>query len=214
MFGSFIPSKKKKKAVDEFADTSQPWDRLPNETDDSYNAFVAYRQAGFSRSREKVAVRMYGNNASKHLYIIEEWSELYEWDKRATAYDIYVREHENEIKDKHIRDAEMRMAEALGDVTDIGIDIALGKKKANKDQVKMIDSIFDRAGPSKQKPAANTTNILNQIEVSSPDLPKDVSEQYNVENAEFEDVTSEAESLIPDHLQKKRMIGKVTEDKK
>lgn len=207
MYGSFIPQNTKKESPDQYAETSQPWDQLPNETDSAFSAFEAYKRIGFSRTFEKVAVRMYGEHASKHLHQIEEWADLYNWGARAKSYDAYIRQHENEIIDKQVRHSKMVIAERLGEITDAGIDIALGKKKANKDQVKMIEGMQDRAGLSKQKAAENTTNILNQIEVTAPSLPDEVQGQYDAEDADFEEIEEEAANLIPDDLKQKRFLG-------
>jgi hypothetical protein len=70
------------------AETPQ-WERLPSDTDKSFEAFCVYRDMGVNRSLRKVADTVYGK-ASANLRYVEEWSAAHHWHERVKAYDSHV----------------------------------------------------------------------------------------------------------------------------
>lgn len=201
----YITRKKKAKEDPRYEDTSQPWDRLPIESDEAWSAFKVYRQLGFSRDYEKVAIRLYGAQASAQLYHIEAFAEKYDWEERARRYDLFTQEYHEEIKDRAKRDLEMRYIEAAPDVAEMQIDIALGNQKGDRVQGAMISSIIDRVAPKPQtKP--HDVNIWNQMTIKPPELPDEIKKGLlnPADEVNAEDVDAEMESLIPDSLKNKR----------
>jgi hypothetical protein len=65
----------------------QPWDRQPNESSKSYQAFCAYRDAGPQRSRRKLVAE--GKTAAR-LRQLMNWCSRHGWVARAEAYDDYT----------------------------------------------------------------------------------------------------------------------------
>lgn len=60
----------------------KPWDRIPEETNKAYTAFVIYLHFGTDRSLQKVADQL-----GKTKRNIEKWSSKYKWAMRVDAYD-------------------------------------------------------------------------------------------------------------------------------
>lgn len=60
----------------------QPWDRQPKETTPAWEAFVAYRDMGATRSVTKVA-----RTLDKSRTLIGRWSSSNSWPIRAAAWD-------------------------------------------------------------------------------------------------------------------------------
>ena len=191
--------KKKKEQEPGYEETSQPWDRLPTETELAYEAFKIYRQMGFSRDATKTAIRVYGSTWETNLRFVEQWIETHEWEKRSVLYDQFVRKHKDEIIEEQADRARMKFAEALPELADVTIDIALGKKKGDRVQGAMIRESFDRGGLPKTQPAPAQTNINFQI--IAPDLPKEVLADFEVEDTPS-NIRDAAAKLIPDNLRK------------
>jgi hypothetical protein len=79
------------------SDTPSPWDRLPEETDHAYAAFVLYRNLGPGRSFTKAA-KLYAKTATQQAknaedpsrsgsQWLQELSSRYGWVSRCRAYD-------------------------------------------------------------------------------------------------------------------------------
>lgn len=60
----------------------KPWERLPNETPEAFDAFKEYRDMGTERSVAKV-----GEKLGKNTSLMERWSAKNDWVKRAQAWD-------------------------------------------------------------------------------------------------------------------------------
>ena len=61
---------------------AQSWERLPTDTDRSFEAFEAYRQMGAERSLAKV-----GQKLGKSTPLMERWSKHHHWVERTAAWD-------------------------------------------------------------------------------------------------------------------------------
>lgn len=74
------------------------WDKLPNETNKAYTAFVLYLQFGTERSLQKVA-----DYLGKSKRNIEKWSQKFNWVERINAFELERKEEaiENNIKQHH-----------------------------------------------------------------------------------------------------------------
>jgi hypothetical protein len=77
----------------------QPWDQREDESPQAYCAFVAYRDLRAERSIDHayrtVSGQQRGNKRASGRFT--EWSQRYEWKRRAEAYDAYL---ERTIRDK------------------------------------------------------------------------------------------------------------------
>jgi hypothetical protein len=62
---------------------TEHWERQDNDTDKSFEAFVAYRDMGADRSLAKV-----GEQLGKSTELIERWSSKDKWVARVNAWDI------------------------------------------------------------------------------------------------------------------------------
>lgn len=70
------------------------WDKLENETDKAYAAFMQYCRMGVNRSLRKLAKRMKGvqdgdNNSTNYWRQLGKWSSEYNWLERTSAFDAY-----------------------------------------------------------------------------------------------------------------------------
>lgn len=79
----------------------KPWERLPEESTEAFEAFKEYRDMGAERSLAKV-----GEKLGKSTALMERWSARHDWVKRVTAWDDDV---EREASHKLLKDiAKMR----------------------------------------------------------------------------------------------------------
>lgn len=62
--------------------TDNPWDRQKDESEQAYEAFLAYRDMGANRSVAKVAQKC-GKNKS----LMDRWSSRWEWVERCRCWD-------------------------------------------------------------------------------------------------------------------------------
>ena len=60
----------------------KPWERLPEESTEAFEAFREYRDMGTERSLAKV-----GEKLGKSTALMERWSARHDWVKRVTAWD-------------------------------------------------------------------------------------------------------------------------------
>ena len=82
--------------------TPNTWERLPSDTDRSFEAFCVYRDMGANRSHDKVAQQL-----SKSTALISRWSTAHDWLNRVTAFDEYqdsLRQERNLQRQKLIED--------------------------------------------------------------------------------------------------------------
>lgn len=70
------------------ADEPTIWERLPSDTDKSYEAFCIYRDMGTARSLAKACKKFYGNSKA-NLGQIEKWSRDHNWQVRVSACDTH-----------------------------------------------------------------------------------------------------------------------------
>lgn len=66
----------------------KPWERLPKETTEAFEAFKEYRDMGAERSLAKV-----GEKLGKSTPLMERWSARHDWGNRVKAWDDEI-EHE------------------------------------------------------------------------------------------------------------------------
>lgn len=66
--------------------TENIWDRLPNETERPWAAFVLFRDAGVGRTIADVATAVHRGNRA----CVSEWAKKYSWWDRARAYDRHL----------------------------------------------------------------------------------------------------------------------------
>lgn len=78
------------------------WQRLPSDTDKSFEAFVLYRDMGANRSLKSVSETL-----SKSIALINRWSAANNWQERVAAFDASLDEKnldENAERQKLIKD--------------------------------------------------------------------------------------------------------------
>ncbi|MGO8671372.1 MAG: hypothetical protein ACLQVD_08435 [Capsulimonadaceae bacterium] len=71
---------------------TQPWDQRNDESPQAYCAFVAYRDLRSDRSIDHAYRAVTGQQKSNKRASgrFTEWSQRYEWKRRAEAYDSYI----------------------------------------------------------------------------------------------------------------------------
>jgi hypothetical protein len=72
--------------IEEWVDTAdQPWERMPNETDRQWAAFVAFREAGAARTQTLAAEQV-----GADLGTVGGWSRNNLWGVRVARYDAWL----------------------------------------------------------------------------------------------------------------------------
>lgn len=86
-------------------DTSKikPWERQPGESEQAFEAFALYRDAGAERAISQVAQRL-----SKSRALIAKWSSRWSWVERAAAYDNDLERQAHREKQKLVADTRKR----------------------------------------------------------------------------------------------------------
>lgn len=106
-------------------------DRLPDEGDRAYAAFVAYCVMGTQRSLQPLAKKL-----GKSSTIIERWSRLYDWRNRVMTYDAsmhaiaaeaHAREHLSDLE--QLRERSKGLADKLLDAAEAILDRIKDKAK-------------------------------------------------------------------------------------
>jgi hypothetical protein len=85
---------------------NQIWERLPSDTDKSFEAFCIYRDMGTTRSLEK-AWRKYKEGAETVPGYFKDWSREHNWVERVNAYDDYLRD----LHRKRLESAKLKVAD-------------------------------------------------------------------------------------------------------
>lgn len=96
-----------------------PWDRLPSETPQAYEAFLLYRDAGRNRNVSRIA-----EGLGKHPNNLWKWMKRHNWKERVLAWDQLIDDefrsglvHERVMATRDIielgRGLRMKAAEAL-----------------------------------------------------------------------------------------------------
>ncbi|KKN15005.1 hypothetical protein LCGC14_0990330 [marine sediment metagenome] len=116
----------------------QPWDRLRQETDKSWAAFILYREMlpfgakGESRSLFNAGVKL-GYKDQKQL---EKWSAKYQWANRVAAYDSHKARTSIEIRDASLQEYQKAVTQSLTiqlTVLNEILDRSLGEMKDKMD---------------------------------------------------------------------------------
>ncbi len=93
----------------------QPWDRLRQETNKSWGAFILYREMppfgakGESRSLFNAGIKL-GYKDQKQL---EKWSAKYQWGNRVAAYDSHKARTSIEIRDASLVEYRRAVTQSL-----------------------------------------------------------------------------------------------------
>jgi hypothetical protein len=93
------------------SNTSEPWERQPDESPKAFEAFTIYRNLGSSRSMAKVAEQL-----GKSNQLMSRWSRLHGWVRRAEAWDNEqdrLARQEQAIAIKKMRKRHANLAEAM-----------------------------------------------------------------------------------------------------
>lgn len=182
-------------------DVTMPWQQQPKETDAAFKAFAIYLDMGNDRSLSGVAFVLYGNE--ENVVALKKWSQKYDWHQRAMAFDRMQGETRAQQAEEAVRQSEDLARRFLPKVTKRLSQAASGEleKKVTSADNSIMTNYLDRFGPAKQSPQAPLT--INNWNVKYPELPSQVSNRFDVEEAEFEEIADEADNLIPDKLRKK-----------
>ncbi|MEO0594554.1 MAG: hypothetical protein AAF126_00420 [Chloroflexota bacterium] len=116
------------------------WERLPTDTDKSFQAFCIYRDMGAQRSLSKAYAMYKGattaqeiRNAKSPDGTFTKWSSEHNWSERVSAYDVYqdgLRQERNLARQKLIEDnayddymvLRKAIAKYVGDYTAMGFN--------------------------------------------------------------------------------------------
>ena len=111
--------------------TLQSWESpVPNESPKSFKAFCLFRAMGLHRSI-KGCMEMHGIEAKKYG-TWSRWARLYDWNKRAMAYDEYIaKETERQLIAERV-ERKKRQMEMLN-----GFDELVGKRLKTLDPEKL-----------------------------------------------------------------------------
>ncbi|WP_402373646.1 hypothetical protein [Isoptericola rhizosphaerae] len=85
----------------------EPWDRAAGESRPAYAAFIAYRDAGLTRSLAKVAQEL-----GKSSALMSRWSVRWQWVMRSDAWDAHVQRAEDDAWRGRARTMGRRHADA------------------------------------------------------------------------------------------------------
>ena len=80
-----------------------PWERVPYETRQAYEAFCGYRDMGSSRSIAKVAQQL-----GKTTTLLNRWSSRWNWVLRAQQYDDELERRARLDREQEIKDTRRR----------------------------------------------------------------------------------------------------------
>lgn len=87
---------------------SQPWDRLPGEGKQAYEAFTLYLKQRETRSQNNVSKEL-----GKSRQLISRWSAQYNWVKRAEKFDEYTFQEEMKEDRKYLREMRQKDLKVL-----------------------------------------------------------------------------------------------------
>jgi hypothetical protein len=98
---------------------ARPWERQPDDTDASWNAFICYRDLGVRRSLPRAGRRYYHPDADRDEIGVtsgqerqfEEWSAEKNWVERSRQFDAYEEAERLHERRTQIREAERRHAQ-------------------------------------------------------------------------------------------------------
>lgn len=104
------------------------WERLPSDTDKSFEAFCIYRDMGSGRTLRKLAQEL-----DKTLTQIGDWSSKHNWIERVSTYDDYLRDEHR----KRLEKARLEVAENVLDDYKV-LRKAVAKRLKNLEDVDWI----------------------------------------------------------------------------
>ncbi len=176
-----------------------PWHQLESETGQAYAAFQIYLDMGPGRAQKHVSQVLYGTEDV--AYQIKDWSIKYDWVKRSDAWDRFVAESHIESQHQAVREAESFALRRMPELVVKLFKVANGEETASRTQMQALRDALDRFGPAKQK--SQTPLTIKNYNVTVPVLPeKSTQNLFDVEEADYEVIADEAESLIPKGLKK------------
>jgi len=161
---------------------AETWDRLPNERQKAYRAFVMYRDMLADRSLDKVRQKL--GRSPSYKRVLEEWSAKHRWQERVKAYDEHLAEKRREAQERAI--VEMAERQAREGMTLQAVGMA------------WVDSLRGPDGkPDKNKIAALTANeaarlvdLGHKIERVARGEPETISETKS-KNVDLSDELAE-----------------------
>lgn len=145
------------------------YDRLPEETDKAFQAFILYRDMGAQRTQEKVLEAL--GKTTGYLRQLQEWSGLYRWVERSAAYDAHIDTQARKVLEREAikRRADMLKRHAL-----------LGKVLQQKSA-----AYLDKHGIDKSSDAISAAKIGTEMERKAEGLPEYMMEVVNADDSEL-----------------------------
>lgn len=129
--------------------TKQPWDRLEDETDKAWEAFVYYREQ-LNVSLADLADDQYWDMPGK-LTVLERWSSKYNWVARRRAFHSWLDQQRQLKKMQTFAELdELAMKEAKG-VLEAMIGKAKGEKEFFDADPRAGKDVLDRLGWTRKK---------------------------------------------------------------
>lgn len=136
------------------ANDARPWERVPTDTDRSFEAFEAYRTMGIGRSLSKAALHI-----SKSIQLLERWSKQHKWYERVQAFDRYEARTVNE-----------RVLLGTAEMRQRMVNQALGMQaRAQSRILKMTDDDIAQLRPSE---VIALMRVASDMERKARDIPE------------------------------------------
>lgn len=116
--------KKKETAAEEYV-PEHPWDRQPDENQQQYEKFCAYRDMKYEKAANGIpqvdifrsrSIRKLSADAKCNRTLIEKLSARFRWQARCDAYDLYITKLQRDENEKNIRDMQKRHAQIASEI--------------------------------------------------------------------------------------------------
>lgn len=166
-----------------------PWEKLPDETDKQYRAFLTYRDLGRKRTLRDAAADHYGvdrkvfDPKGGKARVFERWSAQNKWVARSEAWDTYLQEltdSETEadiiaMKKRHAQiatAAQSKVVEALNaiDVSKMNLlqiaqvfDIAVKNERLARGVPANVEAILTRDDSAQIEGAINDEALIGKL---------------------------------------------------
>lgn len=146
------------------------WDRIPEESDKSWEAFVVYRDLGpGTRTHEKVAQEL-----GKSRNLIERWSQRWDWPRRAQLWDVEVDQAKQrgvlsgveEMENRHAQISRLIQQKLVDRLRDLNVEeLSPGQ----------LIQWFDVAVKVERMSAGKATDIMGEVAMEAGEIPAALS---------------------------------------
>lgn len=150
----------------------KPWDKLPDESAASFQAFRFYLEAGLGRTlngawEQYKAAR--GLTSETRSYLFSEWRKEHDWDARCAAFDGEVLDGADDVIRKQRIALVQSINEAAPRVLKVALKLALGDETTPPDGT-MARFILSNVLPN--RPTISTNIVTSNVEVTQEMVDK------------------------------------------